>query len=90
VLEEGVLWEDEVLEFIRCCCATTVDESISPFNGIIINPATAKAIASTDRFLISYVHTYEQTIYRIPGIAVAALGFAVPSTARVFNSEHRK
>jgi predicted DNA-binding helix-hairpin-helix protein len=83
--EELVLWEDEVLEFIRCCCATAVDESISPFNGIIINPATAMAIASTDRFLISYVHTYEQTIYRIPGIAVA-----VPSTARVSNSEHRK
>jgi hypothetical protein len=39
--EELVLWEDEVLEFIRCCCVTAVDGSINPFNGIIINPATA-------------------------------------------------
>jgi hypothetical protein len=38
--EELVLWEDEVLEFIRCCAAA-VDGSISPLNGIIINPATA-------------------------------------------------
>jgi hypothetical protein len=35
--EELVLWE-EVSEFIPCCNATAVDGSISPFNGIIINP----------------------------------------------------
>jgi hypothetical protein len=87
--EELVLWEDELLEFIRCC-ATAVDRSISKFDGITINPTNTMAVASTDRFLIGYAHTYEQTIYRIPGIAVAALGIAVPTTARVFNSEHRK
>jgi hypothetical protein len=75
--EELVLWEDEVLEFIRCCCVTAVDGSINPFNGIIINPATAMTVASANSFLIGYAHTYEQTIYRIPGVAVAALGIAV-------------
>ncbi|HYA84673.1 MAG TPA: hypothetical protein VEH06_14675, partial [Candidatus Bathyarchaeia archaeon] len=77
-------------EFIRCCCATAVDGSTSPFNGIIINPATAMAVASANRFLIGYAHTYEQTIYRILAVAVVALGIAVSTTARVFNSEHRK
>ena len=27
--EELAFWEDEVLEFIRCCCATAVDGSIN-------------------------------------------------------------
>ncbi|MGB6531498.1 MAG: hypothetical protein WBF33_25610 [Candidatus Nitrosopolaris sp.] len=39
--EELVPWEDEVLEFIRCCCATAVDGS-NPLNGNVIIIATAK------------------------------------------------
>jgi hypothetical protein len=50
--EEIVLWEDEVLEFIFCCSATAADGSISPFNGIIINPANTMAVANANRFLI--------------------------------------
>jgi hypothetical protein len=49
--EELVLWE-EVSEFIPCCNATAVDGSISPFNGIIINPANTIAVANVNRFLI--------------------------------------
>jgi hypothetical protein len=51
-LEEGLLpWEGE---FIRCCCATAVDGSINPSNGIIIIIATANttAVAKANRFLI--------------------------------------
>jgi hypothetical protein len=36
--EALVLSEDEVLEFIRCCCATDVDGSISSFNGLLLIP----------------------------------------------------
>jgi len=86
--EELVLSEDEVLEFIRCCCATAVDGSISSFNGIIINPTNTMTVTSTDGFLIGYAHTYEQTIYRIPAVGCCGLGIAVSTTARVFNSEH--
>jgi hypothetical protein len=50
--EELVLWEDEVLEFISCCSATAVGGSISPFNGIIVNPANTIAVANANRFLI--------------------------------------
>jgi hypothetical protein len=52
--EELVLWEEEVLEFIRCCCATAVDGSINPSNGIVIIIATANttAVATANRFLI--------------------------------------
>jgi len=49
--KELVLWEDEVLEFIPCCCATAVD-GINPFNGIIINTANTMAFANANRFLI--------------------------------------
>jgi len=73
----------------RCCCATAVDVSISPFNGIIINPATAMAVASANRFLIGYAHTYEQTIYRIPGMLLRPLE-SQSQPARVFNSKHRR
>jgi len=53
--EELVLWEDEVLEFIRCCCATAVDGSINPLNGIvaiIIATAHTMTVANANRFLI--------------------------------------
>ena len=52
--EELVFCEDEVLEFIRCCCATAVGGSIKPSNGIVIIIATANttAIATANRFLI--------------------------------------
>jgi hypothetical protein len=50
--EELVLCEDGVLEFIFYCSATAVDGSISPFNGIIINPANTIAVANVNRFLI--------------------------------------
>jgi hypothetical protein len=53
--EELAFWEDEVLEFIRCCCATAVDGSINPLNGIvaiIIATAHTMAVANANRFLI--------------------------------------
>jgi hypothetical protein len=50
--EELVLWECEVLEFISCCSATALGGSISPFNGIIMNPANTIAVAYANRFLI--------------------------------------
>jgi hypothetical protein len=50
--EELVPREDEVLEFIRCCCATAVDESINPLNVLVIIIATANTmtIVSANRF----------------------------------------
>ena len=55
-LEEELLWVDEVLEFIRCCCATAVDGSVNPLNGIVIIIATANTtdgtVANANRFLI--------------------------------------
>ena len=55
-LEVEVLefWEeDEVLEFIRCCCATAVDGSINPLNVVvIIAVAHTIAVANANRFLI--------------------------------------
>jgi len=49
-------WEDEVLEFIRCCCATAtaIDGSIHPLNGIVVIIATVHriAVANANRFLI--------------------------------------
>ena len=54
-VEELVFWEeDEVSEFIRCCCATAVDGSINPLNGIVVIIATEHTIAveNTNRFLI--------------------------------------
>jgi hypothetical protein len=53
--EELVLWENEVLEFICCCCATAVDGSIKdPLNGIIIIIVTANTttVTNANRFLI--------------------------------------
>jgi hypothetical protein len=50
--EELVLWEDGALEFISCCSATALGGSISPFNGVIINPANTMAVANANRFLI--------------------------------------
>jgi hypothetical protein len=52
--EEELLWE-EVLEFIRGCCASAVDRSyVNPLNGIVIIIATANttAVAYANRFLI--------------------------------------
>ena len=51
-LEEELDWEDEVLEFISCCSAIAAGGSISPFNGIIINPANTMPVANANRFLI--------------------------------------
>ena len=51
--EELVLWEDEELEFICCCCATAIDGSINLLNGIVIIIATANTMAvASNRFLI--------------------------------------
>ena len=51
---ELIFLEDEVLEFIRCCCATAIDGSINPLNGIVVIIATEHTIAveNTNRFLI--------------------------------------
>ena len=57
--EEIVLWVDEVLDFIRCCCATAVDGSISPFNGIIINPVNSgccKRKSFSHWFMLRTIH----------------------------------
>jgi hypothetical protein len=50
--KEVLTCEDEVLEFISCCSATVVGESISPFNGIIMKPANTMVVANVNRFLI--------------------------------------
>ena len=62
--EELALWEDEVFEFICCCCATAVDESI-PLNGIIniIPTAHTIAVANANRFLIGYVEAYSSNLF---------------------------
>jgi len=48
-------WEDEILEFIRCCCATAVDGSI-PLNGIVVITAAAHttAVTNTNRYAKDY------------------------------------
>jgi hypothetical protein len=53
--EELVPCEEEVLEFIRCCCAATaVGVGINPLYGIVIIIATANttAVANQNRFVI--------------------------------------
>jgi hypothetical protein len=36
----------------RCCCATAVDGSINPLNGIVIIIAIANKTATANRFLV--------------------------------------
>jgi hypothetical protein len=51
--ELEVLWKDEVLVFIRCCCATAVDGS-SLLNGTVVIIATTNRIpvVNPNRFII--------------------------------------
>jgi hypothetical protein len=53
--EELVPWEDEILEFNCCVCATTVVVSITLFNvpvTIIIATINSMAVANANRFIM--------------------------------------
>jgi hypothetical protein len=51
-LAEFVFCEDEILEYIRCCCATTTLDGIV---NIIIATANTVAVENANRFLIGII-----------------------------------
>ena len=57
IVPQIVFWEDEVLEFIRCCCATAVVGSINPLKVIVVIVA-AHTIAVADANRSSKSHIY--------------------------------
>jgi len=62
--EELVPWEEVALEFNCSCCATAVDGSINPLNGIVIIIATANttAVANANRLLNRAVEDYSSNL----------------------------